>query len=154
MQMMRSEYRSFADPFSSAVHDTQSRPFTAGIKTTSNDAPQRGETEDFEKFGKSLRDSPAIHSSTEVSTSPEIIEIIEDPACTVCCENLDTDNFPAHKVTSTCQHEPDICKTCLASSIATQFSNKIWDQVACPTCHARLSFHDIQEFATKDIFEK
>ena len=82
------------------------------------------------------------------------LEADEGAQCTVCYEVLDSGSIPERRITSTCQHDPDICKDCLATSITSQFSDKIWDQVSCPSCHERLNYHDMQAFAEKSIFER
>ena len=121
----KSNYRSFAGSVSSAVHDTQPNTFTAGIEAQSDDTPQRDDSEEFKRSLEGIDDFAEIKPQVDVSRSPEVVEIVEDVedvhdrACTVCYQNLDTDNLPVHKVTSTCQHEPDIYKTCLVTSIAT-----------------------------------
>lgn len=47
--------------------------------------------------------------------------------CVVCFENLSPQNKPNRKITSSCNHEPDVCRTCLTTSIATQLNSKVWD---------------------------
>lgn len=72
--------------------------------------------------------------------------------CIVCFENLSPQNTPERNVTSSCNHEPDVCRSCLAASISTQFNSKVWDQIDCPTCGQRLEFQDVKAFADSVVF--
>ena len=65
--------------------------------------------------------------------------------CLVCFENLDASNTPRRRVTSSCNHEPNVCLTCLCQSIIAQFTGKLWDQIDCPTCSARLGYEGHQD---------
>ena len=56
------------------------------------------------------------------------------------------------KFTSSCNHEPDVCRPCLTTSISTQFNGNVWDQIDCPNCGQRLEFHDVKAFADSVVF--
>ena len=45
--------------------------------------------------------------------------------CLVCFENLDASNTPRRRVTSSCNHEPNVCLSCLSQSITVQFTGKV-----------------------------
>ena len=72
--------------------------------------------------------------------------------CTVCFERLEASAFPKRNITAACNHEPNVCLTCLSGSIAAQFKYKIWDQIDCPSCGQRLDFMDIKAFADPVVF--
>ena len=72
--------------------------------------------------------------------------------CAVCFETLNPQNTPRRKITSSCNHEPDTCKSCLTTSISTQLDNKVWDQIDCPTCGQRLDYKDVKAFADPIVF--
>lgn len=72
--------------------------------------------------------------------------------CVVCFEILSPQNTPKRKITSSCNHEPDVCRPCLTTSISTQFNSKVWDQIDCPTCGQRLEFQDVKAFADSIVF--
>lgn len=72
--------------------------------------------------------------------------------CVVCLEGLGPNNAPQRRITSTCDHEPNVCLSCLTQSIATQFTSKVWDQIDCPSCSARLDHQDVQAFAEAEVF--
>lgn len=74
--------------------------------------------------------------------------------CTVCFETLNPQTIPERRITSSCSHEPDVCRSCLATSIATQLDSKVWDHIDCPTCGQRLGFQDVKEFADHEVFER
>lgn len=72
--------------------------------------------------------------------------------CVVCFETLSLKNTPKRKVTSSCNHEPEVCRSCITTSISTQFNSKVWDQIDCPTCGQRLDFQDVKAFADSVVF--
>ena len=74
--------------------------------------------------------------------------------CVVCLEELEATAFPNHEITGACNHEPNVCLECLSISIATQFTNKVWDHIDCPSCGERLDFMDIKDFADPAVFER
>lgn len=74
--------------------------------------------------------------------------------CVVCFESLSSQNRPNRKISSACNHEPDVCRSCLTTSISTQLNSKVWDQIDCPTCGQRLDFHDVKTFADYPTFER
>lgn len=72
--------------------------------------------------------------------------------CVVCFETLNPQTIPERRITSSCSHEPDVCRSCLAESIATQLDSKVWDHIDCPTCGQRLGFEDVKAFADHEVF--
>jgi hypothetical protein len=74
--------------------------------------------------------------------------------CVICLESLDPTYFPKRKITLYCAHEPNVCLQCLSQSISTQLTSKVWDQIDCPSCSARLDFLDIRTFADLVVFER
>ena len=88
-------------------------------------------------------------ASTTISDSDTIT-----PECIAFLETLTIATTPNRRVTEACNHEPSICLTCLGQSIVSQIDSKIWNQIDCPTCKARLSYDDIKAFATEPVFER
>lgn len=74
--------------------------------------------------------------------------------CTVCLESFEGDQFPVRRLTSTCDHEPTICLSSLVTSISTQLSSKIWNQINCPDCGVGLEHQDIKDFADDETFQR
>ena len=102
----------------------------------------------------SLGNTARILSTNEdAGTSTSIANNIS-PDCVACLETLTTANAPQRKITEACNHDPLICLNCLAQSITSQTESKIWDQIDCPTCKARLSHDDVKAFATDHIFQR
>lgn len=79
---------------------------------------------------------------------------VPEQLCNVCFENLETDQFPGRRLTSACDHAATVCRSCLATSISTQLSSKIWDQISCPDCGAVLEHQDIKDFADEETFQR
>ena len=92
----------------------------------------------------------ARKNSVTTAPTPEAVNLPRD--CVVCFETLTVENTPMRKITPSCDHEPDVCTTCLSTSISTQFTGKVWDQIDCPTCGERLEYQDVQEFADSEVF--
>lgn len=82
------------------------------------------------------------------------VEKISAFGCIVCLETLEITAFPKRKTTAACSHKPDVCLQCLSNSIATQFADKMWDQIDCPSCGQRLEFIDVKAFASSVVFER
>lgn len=80
--------------------------------------------------------------------------INDTSACIACFDVLTFATTPRRRITSFCAHEPLICTACLAQSITSQSEVKIWNQVECPTCNTRLSYRDVQVFATEPVFRR
>lgn len=95
----------------------------------------------------------AHNTAVAISPAPNVVNVLSEE-CVVCFETLSPQNTPKRKVTSLCNHEPDVCNSCLAMSISTQFNSKVWDQIDCPTCGQRLGFQDVKTFADSVVFER
>ena len=79
---------------------------------------------------------------------------ISEQVCKVCLESVEMEQFPGRKLTLACDHEATVCQSCLATSISTQLSSKIWDQISCPDCGAGLGHQDIKDFADEETFQR
>ncbi len=94
----------------------------------------------------------AIKPSTQTQATVPAAGSVQD--CAVCFESITTEDKPHRTVTSTCQHEIDTCHQCLTTSISTQLSDKMWDQIDCPSCGERLTSDDVQVWADKQTCER
>lgn len=83
---------------------------------------------------------------------PDFTNLLRE--CTVCMESFPQNNFSQRRITSNCQHAPDLCLQCLNTSITIQLDERPWNQLSCPLCPEILSFGDVQEFATKETFDR
>ena len=100
---------------------------------------------------------PSMHKTEapeNVSTQNVTNARASDTLCIVCFENLSPPGFPGRRITASCTHEPDICRSCLSTSISTQLTSRFWNQIDCPTCGERLDFADVKDFADPEIFER
>lgn len=96
--------------------------------------------------------APQVRSDANLPTPIPNIPSALPRDCVVCFETLSPQNSPKRKITSLCNHEPEICTSCLTESISTQFSDKVWDQIDCPICGQRLQFQDVKAFADPATF--
>ncbi|KAF8864894.1 hypothetical protein BDZ45DRAFT_581627 [Acephala macrosclerotiorum] len=71
--------------------------------------------------------------------------------CCVCAEDLPESGFPEQKITSTCNHEPTTCRTCLSITIATQIPELAWDQLHCPECPETLPYDIVRTYDKKSL---
>jgi hypothetical protein len=90
------------------------------------------------------------------STADSELEASEEDSttCQVCEEDINRDDNPILRITGTCQHEPTICRECMSYSIRSQLEDKAWNRLACPLCPEMLSFEDVKNLATPEIFER
>ena len=95
----------------------------------------------------------ACKKSVTAAPTPEVVNDLRRD-CVVCFDTLTVENTPNRNITTSCDHEPDVCTICLSTSISTQFTSKVWDQIDCPTCGERLGYQDVQEFADSEVLER
>jgi hypothetical protein len=74
--------------------------------------------------------------------------------CSVCMESLDSENFPAQKITSLCKHDPTICRHCLTQFLDAKIPNVAFDQVTCPLCPEVLPYDAVKMWACEQSFEQ
>jgi hypothetical protein len=74
--------------------------------------------------------------------------------CEVCYEYLPVSEFPPNKITAVCQHEAKVCYGCLEQDIAVQIGDGVLGQLKCPSCPEKLSYEDIQAYASPDVFRR
>lgn len=115
----------------------------AQIRTRSQAALAASTTATLQASNKTTLTNPGPHITSSLFRD-----------CIVCYDALNTQTVPQRRITSTCNHEPDVCRTCLATSISTQFNSKVWDQINCPSCSQRLDFQDVKAFADPDVFTR
>lgn len=74
--------------------------------------------------------------------------------CSVCTSSFGRNHFPNKQLTPSCNHEPNVCITCLTQSIETQIPDVIGDQVKCPECPATLPHDVVRAWASQELFER
>jgi hypothetical protein len=72
--------------------------------------------------------------------------------CNVCTETRPLFQFPERTPTEDCQHGIETCTHCLRTWIESDFKSKMWNEVNCPTCRARLQHNDVMDFAPRNVF--
>ena len=72
-----------------------------------------------------------------------------EDACRICAEPKPLHDFPSFSPTRSCKHTPGTCHQCLETSIRTQLGSKVWTDIACPECRAKLEYSDVEAFADK-----
>ena len=95
----------------------------------------------------------APNNTSSTNPGPHVTSSLSKD-CVVCYETLNAQTVPQRRITSACNHEPDVCRSCLATSISTQFNSKVWDRISCPSCSQRLDFQDVKAFADPDVFTR
>jgi len=72
--------------------------------------------------------------------------------CDVCLEDHRADLFPQSPITSTCNHEPDICLPALASHLKVKLEHWPFSKLTCALCPEELSADDMQRWASPETF--
>ena len=92
--------------------------------------------------------SHASRSSLHQSQSRQTKE------CSICTDTRSLHRFPDRPPTERCSHDSDACRRCLRTWIHSEFTSKIWNEINCPICAARMQYGDIREFAPKEVFRR
>ena len=74
--------------------------------------------------------------------------------CDVCLELRTGREFPWTAITSSCQHERNICLNCIASGIRENFDSNAWTEARCmaSTCEGVFTYDGIGMYAFKKDF--
>jgi len=73
--------------------------------------------------------------------------------CAACTDKLSAECFP-DKLSSSCDHKSNICKSCLKRYIDIYIREHPYQQVQCPECKQILLEDAVREFASEDSFER
>ena len=74
--------------------------------------------------------------------------------CGVCWDRVAVNDLVQGKVMPGCQHETNVCRSCLAQSITAQLESKLWNQLTCPLCTVRIDGTVVEKFATSDTISR
>ncbi|KAF2823507.1 hypothetical protein CC86DRAFT_68760 [Ophiobolus disseminans] len=74
--------------------------------------------------------------------------------CIICTDARSLRRFPNRPPTDQCSHDSDACRRCLRTWIESESSTKIWNEINCPICAARMDYNDIREFAPSEVFRR
>lgn len=71
----------------------------------------------------------------EARTSRRIYGILWN-SCNVCLEQKNIDEFPMPKdLPIGCHHTMNVCRACIADSLAVKLNERSYERVGCPLCH-------------------
>ena len=70
-----------------------------------------------------------------------------NPTCGVCWDQVAVDVFIQGKLMPECEHEANVCRSCLAQSITAQLDSKLWNQLTCPLCTIKIDGNVVERFA-------
>ena len=70
-----------------------------------------------------------------------------NPTCGVCWDQVAVDDFIQGKLMPECEHEANVCRSCLAQSITAQLDSKPWNQLTCPLCTIKIDGNIVEKFA-------
>jgi uncharacterized protein YbaR (Trm112 family) len=74
--------------------------------------------------------------------------------CTVCTDTKPAASFPLAAITKTCTHPPTTCLDCVATSIRSDITHKLWNEIRCPECREPLQYDDVQRHADAATLER
>ena len=76
--------------------------------------------------------------------------------CLICYDSFNPAETPVRQPTASCEHEVNICNSCLSASISSQLETRMWTRISCPAtaCDQLLDYNDVQEFAEPETFAR
>ena len=76
--------------------------------------------------------------------------------CLIYYDSFNLAETPVRQPTSSCNHEVNICKSCLSASISSPLETRMWTRISCPAtaCNKLLDYNDVQEFAEPKTFAR
>jgi hypothetical protein len=110
-----------------------------------------------ENFTHQTAAKAKIHQHTRSHTSKSSLHHKQNhqtKECVICTDDRSLRRFPDRPPTEQCSHGSDACRRCLRTWIHSEFATKIWNEINCPMCAARMQYDDIREFAPKEVFHR
>jgi hypothetical protein len=79
--------------------------------------------------------------------------VVATRACVVCDDIHQIAGLPS---LASCDHLPQTCATCYSGWVASQLEGSGWREAKCPEdqCRTKLTYHEIQQIATPEIFQQ
>lgn len=109
------------------------------------------------KDGDQRHRKPRLRDERRMTDTSDIYEM-EDLGpkrdCAVCTDSRAEHHFPERPPTSKCDHAANTCKRCLRKWTTTQLETKMWNEIGCPECGARLQYDDMKESAPRHVFRR
>jgi IBR domain, a half RING-finger domain len=95
-----------------------------------------------------------IGSTSNALRYENMIQNTKEQDCAICAETLRAPQFPETRVTEGCTHAPNTCFECIRRNIDSQLETRMWNQLSCPECPARLGYADVEKYASKPTFQR
>ena len=95
-----------------------------------------------------------IAQHEQASSTPRPSVPSTNSTCGVCWDQVAVNDFVQGKVMPGCQHETNVCRSCLAQSITAQLESKLWNQLTCPLCTVRIDGNVVERFATSHTISR
>ena len=86
--------------------------------------------------------------ATEARTSRRFYDIVSN-SCNVCLEEKNLNEFPMPgDLPIRCHHTMNVCRACIADSLAVKLNERSYERVGCPLCHRSWDRSFIVMYAT------
>ncbi|KAI1324733.1 hypothetical protein F5Y16DRAFT_380233 [Xylariaceae sp. FL0255] len=82
------------------------------------------------------------------------LRLNEEIECIICVESIPRRDFPNGRISPTCQHEAQCCRSCLARHLDLQLQSNGSKSFTCPECREAIPYASIQEYASPETFMK
>jgi hypothetical protein len=73
--------------------------------------------------------------------------------CVVCSDDKRVSEMP-RRITRSCEHPINTCKTCVGQWIKSSMDTLAWDRLKCPDCPQLLRYDDVRAFASPETFKR
>ncbi|KAH6622637.1 hypothetical protein F5144DRAFT_335312 [Chaetomium tenue] len=153
----RKESNRSNNPYAAAIEDRQNAMTVSFLRSPTRTGPTDAPpTPALDELGFGQRYQVTRETATVVITNqrrlPDILS--GDRDCIICTDTKPVSEFPTAAITKACTHEPTTCLVCVATSIRTDLSNRLWNEIKCPECRELLEYDDVQRFADEETKER
>ncbi|KAL1839319.1 hypothetical protein VTJ49DRAFT_1647 [Mycothermus thermophilus] len=94
-------------------------------------------------------------SAVVISNQRKVTDLLTgDRDCIICTYTKGATEFPAVAITKDCTHEINTCLACITTCIRTDLQSRLWDDIRCPECRAKLEPSDVQRLADNETNER
>ncbi|KAH6848109.1 hypothetical protein B0I37DRAFT_415786 [Chaetomium sp. MPI-CAGE-AT-0009] len=145
------------NPYAAAIENKQNAMTVAFLRSPTRTGPaDTTPTPAPDELGFGQRYQVAKETAAVVITNqrrlPDILS--GDRECIICTDTKPVSHFPTAGITKSCAHEPATCLVCVATSIRTDLSSRLWNEIKCPECRELLEYDDVQRFADDETKER
>lgn len=100
--------------------------------------------------GDSVALSQVVDKVDVTHLAKDLVEIVYCQDCPICAETLSEKYFPHRNPTSTCKHDPTLCKLCLQKCIDNFIEKHPYEAVECPECKELIADGDLEIMASRE----